>query len=234
MEATLAHQIEVVRAEFDERPKGLRAHVERVLDEALDLATRWDLDTQRVELAVWGHDLFRALKPRAQLALAREVGLAPGPEEERSPVLLHGPTAAAVLRERFGVRDDDALDAVRDHTAGLAQMSMLAKVILIADKVEKRKRRRAPAMEGIRRLARRDLDTALLCWADWKWVDERRHGWDSYTAHWSARIGWVGEHHADSGLPGRTADDAPELDAQFELLERFPRAQPDEGEAEAE
>jgi predicted HD superfamily hydrolase involved in NAD metabolism len=199
--STIRQQIEAVRAEYARLPAGLLAHVERVVAEARDLAARWDLDPDRVELAAWGHDLFRAHPPAEQLRLAAEAGLPITETDRLEPVLLHGPIAAVVLRERFGVTDDEALAAVRDHTLGAADMPLIAKVILLADKFEPRKRQRTPVMREIRRLARRDLDTALLCWADWKWVEERTHGWASHPAHWAARVRWVAEHHADRALP---------------------------------
>ncbi|MBI2765774.1 MAG: bis(5'-nucleosyl)-tetraphosphatase (symmetrical) YqeK [Chloroflexi bacterium] len=208
MTAAIAAQIAAVRAELETRPEGLIRHVGRVLHEALDLAWRWDIDPERTELAVWGHDLFRSHSSEELLRLSRESGLVLRPEDEAAPVMLHGPLAAVVLRERFGVDDDEALAAVRDHTAGLAEMPMLAKIVLIADKVEERKRNRTPVMKEIRRLAQRDLDLALLCWADWKWVDERLDGYVAYPVHWEARRRWVGEHHADIGLPARMAGEA--------------------------
>jgi predicted HD superfamily hydrolase involved in NAD metabolism len=200
----IARQIAAIRAELATRPKGLVAHVERVLAEALDLARRWDVDPERTELAVWGHDLFRAHPPEEQLRLAGECGLEVTPAEALSPVLLHGPIAAAVLRERFAVTDSEALAAVRDHTSGAPEMPLLARVILIADKVERRKRDRDRPMREVRRAARRNLDLALLCWADWKWVEERRRGWTSDPRHFEARTAWVAAHHAEAGLPGRT------------------------------
>jgi HD superfamily phosphohydrolase YqeK len=87
-------------------------------------------------------------------------------------------------------------------------MSLIAKVILIADKVEARKRKRTPVMAEIRKLARRDLDAALLCWADWKWLEERTNQWNSHPTHWRARQQWVREHHIDAALPARSAEDA--------------------------
>jgi predicted HD superfamily hydrolase involved in NAD metabolism len=203
MTPSLAAQVAAVREEMARRPLGLQQHVERVLAEALDLAGRYDADPARVELAVRGHDLFRAHTPAEQLRLAREYGLPITPHDETAPVMLHGPLAAAALAGQFGVADEEVLAAVREHTSGAPEMNLLARIILVADKVEARKRRRTPVMAEIRRLARRDLDTALLCWADWKWVDEREHGWATYPAHWQARIRWVAEHHADIGLPGR-------------------------------
>ena len=211
MVRSVQQQIALVRSEFSSRPAGLLRHVERVLVEAHDLAARWDLDADRVELAAWGHDLFRSHAPAEQLRLARESGLAIDPVDEADPVLLHGPIAAVVLRERFAVTDTDVLDAVRDHTLGSPAMPLIAKVILIADKVETRKRKRTPVMREIRRLARRDLDLALLCWADWKWVEERQRGWASHPVHWNARADWVRAHHVELGLPPRTDDEPTEL-----------------------
>ncbi len=204
--SAVAAQIATVRAAFHDRPASLVRHVERVATEAVQLATFWDVDPERATLAAWGHDLFRALAPGAQLKLARESGLLLTDADIAQPVLLHGPNAAIVLRERFSITDEDALAAVRDHTLGAAEMPLLAKIILLADKVERRKRRRTPVMGEIRKLARRDLELALLCWADWKWVEERTHGWSSHPQHWQARQRWVGELHAEIGLAGRTSD----------------------------
>lgn len=200
---TIQSQIAALQTEFESRPEGLLRHVQRVLVEALDLAARYDLDVRRVELATWGHDLFRSFPPADQLRLATEAGLPIAVADRADPVLLHGPIAAVTLRERFGVDDEEALSAVRDHTLGAPEMPMIAKVILLADKFEKRKRDRTPVMKEIRRLAWRDLDLALLCWADWKWLEEREQGWQSHPAHWDARLRWVAEHHAELALPAR-------------------------------
>lgn len=199
----LQSQIAAIQSEFESRPEGLLRHVQRVLTEAIDLAARYDLDSERVALATWGHDLFRSFPPAEQLKLAVQAGLAIEVADRVDPVLLHGPIAAVTLRERFGVEDDEALAAVRDHTLGAPEMPMIAKVILLADKFEKRKRERTPVMKEIRRLARTDLDLALLCWADWKWVQEREHGWQSHPAHWRARERWVAEHHRELAMPPR-------------------------------
>ncbi len=204
--SSIRTQIDAVRQATADRPAGLVRHVERVVREALLLARFWDLDPDRAELAAWGHDLFRAHPAAEQLRLARELGLALEPDDERSPIVVHGPVAAAVLRERYGVSDADVLEAIASHTLGLERMSLLAKVILIADKVEAVKRRRDWPMRLIREVARRDLDLALLCWADWKWVEERTHGWDHHAQHWRARRAWVAEHHLDRASPARVSD----------------------------
>ena len=208
---SIATQIAVLQAEFASRPPGLRRHVERVAAEAVSLAHSFDVDPERVTLAAWGHDLFRAHAPAEQLRLAREAGVEIVPADVASPVTLHGPIAAAVMAGRFAISDADVLAAVRDHTLGSAAMPLIAKIILLADKFEPRKRKRTPVMAEIRRLARRDLDTALLAWADWKWVEEREHGWLSHPTHWHARGAWVAAHHEDAALPGRDPYESDQL-----------------------
>ncbi len=204
----IVDQIAAVREELQRRPAGLVRHVERVLAEAAPLARVWRADAARIELAVWGHDLFRSEPPGEQLRLAREAGLAIDADAEAYPILLHGPIAAAFLRERFGITDAETLAAVRDHTSGLAQMSLLAKILLLADKIEPNKRRRAPALAYVRALARRDLDTAILCWSDWRWAVEARKRYRTQAAHWSARQQWVVEHHRDLAMPRRVSASA--------------------------
>src|SRR5512132_4428306 len=147
MAGSLSAQIAAVQTEFETRPEGLIRHVQRVLVEALDLAARYDLDKQRVELATWGHDLLRAFPPAEQLKLAIQAGLPLALADRADPVLLYGPLAAGALCEQFGVTDDEVLAAVRDHTLGHVAMPMLAKVILLADKFERRKRDRATEMK---------------------------------------------------------------------------------------
>ena len=203
MAATVADQIAVVRDALADRPRGLLRHVERVVEEATSLARYWDVDSERVALAAWGHDLFRSFPPAEQLRLAREAGLPIGDADIAEPVLLHGPIAAETLRARFAVEDQDVLDAIRDHTLGAGSMPLISRIILVADKIEPRKRKRTPVMRQIRRLARWDLDAALLCWADWKWVEERQHGWQSHETHWRARRELVREHHIDRPQPAR-------------------------------
>jgi predicted HD superfamily hydrolase involved in NAD metabolism len=207
MNKQIERQLAAVQQEMESRPAGLLNHVRRVADEAGALARYWDVDPQRVALASWGHDLFRHLPPAQQLEHARQVGIKPDEDDERSPIVLHGPIAAAVLRDRFRVVDDDVLEAIEAHTLGIPHMTQIAKIILIADKVEPGKRRNRPSMGAIRHVARRDLDLALLCWSDWSWIEAVAHGWKSHPGHWIAREDWVAQHHYDIAMPGLLTDE---------------------------
>jgi predicted HD superfamily hydrolase involved in NAD metabolism len=211
MADTVAGQIARLQAEMGSRPAGLIRHVERVIVEARPLAERWGADPDRAELAAWGHDLFRSHSEADQLRLALEAGLPVNDVERASPVFLHGPIAAVVMRERLGLADEEVLGAVRDHTTGLGDMPMLAKVLLLADKVERRKRGRDPALKRIRRLAHRNIDLALLCWSDWAMLRDRERAWRTHPRFWEARQSWVAQHHEGLLVPViPPADGAPE------------------------
>tara|TARA_B100000029_G_scaffold502115_1_gene576807 strand:- start:1996 stop:2703 length:708 start_codon:yes stop_codon:yes gene_type:complete len=194
-------QIANVRELLSERPQGLQEHVGRVLEEAFSLAKVWDVSKERIELAVIGHDLFRAVAPEEQIRFAEEAGLKIQDEFRENPILLHGPLAANLLATGVGVTDSEVLIAIKEHTSGYSEMSLLAKILVISDKVELVKRRDVFALKAIRYLAARDLDMALLCWADWKWVKERQSGWPSIQSHWEVRFQWMTEHHKDIAMP---------------------------------
>jgi len=151
-----------LRRELDLLPDGLRAHVERVLDEATRLAARHGVDESKVRLAVLAHDLLRVTPREELLRLAAERGIEPNEAERAEPILLHGPIAASLLRERFGIDDAEVLNAVRYHTTGRAGMSDVEKVVFLADKTEPDEIVHYPQWREVRDLAQHNLDAAML------------------------------------------------------------------------
>ena len=74
------------------------------------------------------------------------------------PQLAHSKLAAAILKDKFGVEDEDILNAVRYHTTGRAGMSLLEKIIFVADATEPN--RTYEEAEELNKLAFSDLDQA--------------------------------------------------------------------------
>ena len=103
------------------------------------------------------HDLARAKRPEELLSLAEGFGIEIGSLEARMPIFLHGPVAAALARERYGIEDPEILEAVRVHTTGSAGMGPVARAVFLADKLDPTKDRRYPAR--VRELAMQDLDS---------------------------------------------------------------------------
>lgn len=150
LEAALAGQIRGERL----------AHTYRVLETARALGARYGADEARVAVAALLHDYAKAMKPDQLLALGRQYGVIVDPAEEAQPHLLHGPVAAALLAAQGLVTDPAVLDAIRYHTTGRAAMSLLEKIVWLADYIEPG--RSFPGVEEIRTLAESDLDGALL------------------------------------------------------------------------
>ena len=169
---------EALRRELERLPDPLRAHVERVLDEALRLAARHGGRLRRqVRLAVLGHDLMRVTPREDLLRLAGEMGIEPNEAERAEPLLLHGRVAAALLRERFGVDDAEVLDAVRYHTTGRAGMSDVEKVVFLADKTEPDELAHYPQWREVHALAQDGLDAAMLRALELYLEGANREGW---------------------------------------------------------
>jgi len=181
-------QIEALKAAIGRLPRGLAEHVERVVAEADRLAAGFEeLDREQVELAAWGHDIARALSRQELLASARGFGLEVSPVEEEAPILLHGPVGAEILRQEYGIDDLEVLAAACFHSTGRAGMSLLEKVIFVADKIEPGKVRAKPALARVRELADRDLDAAILEYLDQMLMVASEENWSLHPQAIAAR-----------------------------------------------
>lgn len=155
-----------ITTEVQRMPADLREHVERVRATSAQLAVRHGVDLERAELAALGHDICRITPGRELIALARDLGVPVGPIEEAVPMFLHGPVGAAVLHRQYGLDDEGVLDAIRCHTMGREEMTVLDKVLFLADKADPGKVDRYPFIAGLGRLAAEDLDRAMLYFLD--------------------------------------------------------------------
>jgi nicotinate-nucleotide adenylyltransferase len=106
-----------------------------------DLCLRFGLDPRAGYLAGIFHDLAKPLDGETLIGMARKDGREISELEKRKPMLLHGRAAAVLLRERFGVHNEEVLEAVAFHTEGKIGMGSLAKIVYIADKVEVSRKR---------------------------------------------------------------------------------------------
>ena len=71
---------------------------------------------------------------------------------------IHGKIAAEVMKRDWGIKDEDVINAVKNHTTGRQGMSLLEKIIFVADAIEPS--RDYPGVDKLRELAFKDLDSA--------------------------------------------------------------------------
>ena len=164
MTASPTYQIanDKFRERFESLPDKLQAHIFRVRDVGLDLASRHGIDEERAELAILGHDVARAAKKIEIMRQADRFGLTMLDIERKAPVMLHGPVGAELLRHEDGLDDEEILDAVRYHTTGHPTLKPLGLLVFIADKLEPRKIKSYPYQQELRHIANESLGQAVL------------------------------------------------------------------------
>ena len=135
-----------------------RIHTLGVRDTALKLTEKYGGDPLKAEIAALSHDMFRGLRGEELKETVRSLGLDPRYEDD--PNLAHGKIAALRLGSDYGVTDEDILNAVSYHTTGRRGMSLLEKIIYLADCIEPN--RDYPGVDDIRRDAEVSLDKACL------------------------------------------------------------------------
>ena len=80
--------------------------------------------------------------------------------EKGHPFLLHAKLGAYLAEEKYGIKDPEILSAITYHTTGKPEMSVLEKIVYIADYIEPG-RFKAPNLAKIRKLAFQDLDECM-------------------------------------------------------------------------
>ena len=134
-------------------------HVLGTEQEAIRLAARYGADVGKARVAALLHDCTKRLDLEEQLALCRRYHIQLDALEEKTLKLLHAKTGAAVARDVFGV-DDEIYRAIWWHTTGHAGMTLLEKIMYLADYIEPS--RVFPGVEDLRRACYEDLDRGLL------------------------------------------------------------------------
>lgn len=135
-------------------------HSIRVAETGKKMAEIFDGDPKKVELAGILHDLckYEELSGLYQSVTQYELGqdlLSYGSE------ILHGPVAAARLKDKYDIDDEEIYFAIYSHTTGRAHMNKTEKIIFIADYIEPK--RTTPGVEDIRDIVfkERNLDKAV-------------------------------------------------------------------------
>ena len=133
-------------------------HVAGCEEESLRLAERWGVPPDDAREAAILHDITKRLGSHENRRILEDRGIPVGDLGKFGEKLLHPKTGAALAKDIFGVSDEVA-DAIRWHTTGRAGMTILEKVMYIADYIEFT--RDIPGLEELRRLAYENLDGAV-------------------------------------------------------------------------
>lgn len=135
-------------------------HTLGVMDAAEDLALRYNGDVDKARLAALLHDLTKEVGGAEQLQFFDEFDVKLSPLELRSPKLWHAITGAGYAEHRLGIDDPEIVQAVRYHTTGRQYMSLMDKILYLADYIEVN--RDFDGVEEVRALIDQGLDAMML------------------------------------------------------------------------
>ena len=128
---------------------------------AASLAMRYGGPVQNARLAGLLHDCAKCLNDEKKLSICEKHNISINEIERRNPFLLHSKVGSYLAMEEFHVNDPDVINAILNHTTGRPGMSLLEKIIFVADYIEP-DRNKAPNLNKIRQTAFVDLEEALL------------------------------------------------------------------------
>lgn len=135
-------------------------HTLGVMYTAAALAMKYHEDIEKAMIAGILHDCAKCIPGNEKLALCHEYDLEVTEIEQKNPSLLHAKLGAAFARDIYNINDDEILNAIICHTTGRPEMTLLDKIIYIADYMEPG-RRELPNMTDVRRLAFENIDECL-------------------------------------------------------------------------
>ena len=136
------------------------AHVLSVRDTAVDLARRHAADPQKLNFAALLHDCAKWMSPEELIEAAMRYGIQLDGIERANPSVLHARIGAELAIGDFDISHPDILSAVRVHTTGNGAMTLIDKILYVADFAEPKRTYREAAL--VLKLAYQDLNRAVL------------------------------------------------------------------------
>ena len=155
------HKITKIRRKMmTELDKDRYEHTLGVMYTAASLAMRYDEDIEKALIAGLLHDCAKCLSGDTKIKLCKKYHLNVSEVEKENPSLLHAKLGAFLAAKKYHIKDKDIINAIASHTTGCPHMSLLDKIIYIADYIEPG-RKELPNMAEVRKLALTDIDACL-------------------------------------------------------------------------
>lgn len=132
-----------------------------VMEMAEELATIYNVDVESARLAGLLHDIAKEMTEEESLKYVAENDIAIDAIEKINVSILHGKIGADIAKKKYGV-NEQIQKAIQYHTETNPNMDTLAKIIYVSDKIEKNRKPEKFDLEYERKLAKEDIDAAVL------------------------------------------------------------------------
>ena len=134
-------------------------HSIEVSKEAVRLAKIYGEDVQKAEIAGILHDILKECDSLFLRSFMIDNGYTLSPVEQSAQKLWHAVAGALYIEYTLKITDRDILNAVKYHTTARADMSMLEKVLYLADFTSLD--RDYDGVSELRRLVSKNMDAAM-------------------------------------------------------------------------
>lgn len=135
-------------------------HSVNVADEAVKLAKLYAADVDKAYTAGILHDITKEIPKDEQLKIIAGGGIILDDVQKNAPKLWHSISGSVYVQSKLGITDADIINAIRYHTTGRANMSLLEKIIYIADYTAKG--RKYNGVDVMREKSRVSLEDAMI------------------------------------------------------------------------
>lgn len=135
-------------------------HSVNVAKAATKLAVQYGADVEKATIAGILHDITKETPYDQQLQIIQGNGIILDDIQLFSPKTWHALSGSVLIQTELDVLDTDIINAVRYHTSGRANMSLLEKVIFVADFIGEE--RNYKGVDIMRQKAKRSLEEAML------------------------------------------------------------------------
>lgn len=140
-------------------------HTLGVMYTSASMAMRFGENIQKAMLAGMLHDCGKFCDIKEQIRLCESFGLELTKAELEVPALIHARLGAYLAEKEYGIRDAEVLSAVTYHTTGRPDMTLLEKIVYLADYIEPG-RKKIPGLEQVRAASFEDIDRAVCMTAE--------------------------------------------------------------------
>lgn len=132
-----------------------------VMEKAIELAKIYNVNTEKAAYSGLVHDIAKEMTIKQYYKYCKENKIYLTKDDRKSPSVIHGIVGADIVKRRYGFTKD-MCDAIYYHTTGKARMTLLDKIVFVADKSEERTRIGEQA-DKLRKITKEEgLDAAIL------------------------------------------------------------------------
>lgn len=159
-------ELTAIRKKLEKKLKEERyIHTLGVMYTAASMAMRHGADVQKAMTAGLLHDCGKYCDVNEQILLCRKHHIKLSDAELEVPALIHARLGAYFAEYEYGITDSEILDAITYHTTGRPAMTMIEKIVYLADYIEPG-RKKIPGLAEVRTAAFDDIDTAVCMTAE--------------------------------------------------------------------